>query len=215
MGEEEDSRRHLMEDHHDHHHDHDHHHHDHSHHHGGEEDHSYHLHSENTMEALADVQRSLRGSSMRLGKRRRLQAGGMYNYQVDIYVEIDQQLCIDTGDDCANNGGQPGAIVINYGKSLLCVCRSKFCFGLFMPFLLICVLTTYHTFLFPVFSERSLRWCQHHLRTRGRYSLTRYAYCLHHDLRWGWKFWECLEYHAYELWQGILSAMVVYKSLGR
>lgn len=200
-----------MEDHHDH----DHHHHDHSHHHGGEEDHSYHLHSENTMEALADVQRSLRGSSMRLGKRRRLQAGGMYNYQVDIYVEIDQQLCIDTGDDCANNGGQPGSIVINYGKSLLCVCRSKFCFGLFMPFLLICVLTTYHTFLFPVFSERSLRWCQHHLRTRGRYSLTRYAYCLHHDLRWGWKFWECLEYHAYELWQGILSAMVVYKSLGR
>ena len=149
------------------------------------------------MEALADVQRSLRGSSMRLGKRRRLQAGGMYNYQVDIYVEIDQQLCIDTGDDCANNGGQPGSIVINYGKSLLCV------------------LTTYHTFLFPVFSERSLRWCQHHLRTRGRYSLTRYAYCLHHDLRWGWKFWECLEYHAYELWQGILSAMVVYKSLGR
>ena len=110
----EDTRR-LMEDHHDHdyhHDDHDHHHHDH------EDDHSFHLHSENTMEALADVQRSLRGSSMRLGKRRRLQ-GGSYSYQVDIYVEIDQQLCIDTGDDCANNGGTPGAIVTNYGKSKL------------------------------------------------------------------------------------------------
>jgi len=79
--------RHLNEDHH-HHHDHHDHHHDHDHDHFN----------------LSEIKENLRGSSLRLGKQRRALQGVGYSYQVDIYIEIDNQLCIDNGEDCLQSG---------------------------------------------------------------------------------------------------------------
>jgi len=92
--------------------------HDHS-----DQDHSDHDHYSNhhhthdfepskTEEALADLQHSLRGSDVRIGKRRRVQ-GASYNYWVDVYVEIDYALCNDNGETCANG---IGTNTINYGQ---------------------------------------------------------------------------------------------------
>ena len=112
----EESRRHLKFDghsHDDHHHDHhDHKHHDHHHHH-----HDYDI--GNTLEALEDVQRSLRGSTLRLGKRRELQdESSGYSHWVDIYVEVDNALCARNGEDCAANGLENSPLTINYVVSL-------------------------------------------------------------------------------------------------
>lgn len=112
----EESRRHLKFDghsHDDHHHDHhDHKHHDHHHHH-----HDYDI--GNTLEALEDVQRSLRGSTLRLGKRRELQDESPgYSHWVDIYVEVDNALCARNGEDCAANGLENSPLTINYVVSL-------------------------------------------------------------------------------------------------
>ena len=93
--------RHLAEHHH-----HDHSHHDHSHHHD-------HGHSLNVHDALDDLRRQLRGSSVRLGKKHRvLQGGAPYEYQVDVYVEVDQDLCNTQGDTTVC----PGTATENYGK---------------------------------------------------------------------------------------------------
>ena len=89
-------------------HDHDDHHNHHSH---------FHLKDDSLMEeALDEVQRSLRGSSIRLGKRRELQVATGYSYQVDIYIEIDNQLCIDNSEDCQANGLDNSPNTVNYGK---------------------------------------------------------------------------------------------------
>jgi len=91
--------RHLGEHHHHHHDDHDHSHHDHGH--------------LNVHNALDDLRRQLRGSSVRLGKKQRvLQTGAPYEYQVDVYVEVDQDLCNTQGDTVVC----PGTATENYGK---------------------------------------------------------------------------------------------------
>lgn len=70
-----------LEDHEGHHHD------DYHHHHHG---------TENSETALQDIKEGLRGSTVRMGKRRKLQTGD-YNYQVDVFIEIDQTLVTKTG----------------------------------------------------------------------------------------------------------------------
>ena len=91
-------------------HDHDHNH-DHS-------DHSNHHFDPSNDNALAHVQHSLRGSEMRIGKRRRVQGTSRYSYWVDIYVEIDYELCNDNGESALCRAGTIGPNTINYGKSL-------------------------------------------------------------------------------------------------
>lgn len=90
--------RHLTEDHHeDHHHDHDHH--DHHHHHHG---HEHGLDSSDLSIGVENLRKSLRGSDV-MNKRRKLQDSNLpYTFQIDLYVEIDQ-------DFVNNNGGQAGA----------------------------------------------------------------------------------------------------------
>jgi hypothetical protein len=91
--------------------------HSHDTHHDHVEDHShFHLKDDTLEEALEEVERSLRGSSIRLGKRRELVVATDYSYQVDIYIEIDNQLCIDNGEDCQANGLENSPNTINYGK---------------------------------------------------------------------------------------------------
>lgn len=52
---------------------------------------------------LADLQRSLRGSQLRIGKRRRVQES--YSFWVDIYVEIARDLCAGNGEgDICDSG---------------------------------------------------------------------------------------------------------------
>ena len=98
---------------------HSHNHHDIPHDHNDHHDHHSHFHlKDDTLmeEALDEVQRSLRGSSIRLGKRRELVVATDYSYQVDIYIEIDNQLCIDNGEDCQANGLENSPNTVNYGK---------------------------------------------------------------------------------------------------
>ena len=100
---EENSDRHLMdyeEDHHDDHSQHNHYH-----------ERSHHLDGEDMEQAISHVRENLRGSDIRLGKRRRL-AGGSYNYQVDMYIEVDQALVNE-------NGGVFNPNTINYVNSLV------------------------------------------------------------------------------------------------
>jgi len=88
----------------------DHHHHEDSSH----NDHREHHHNHDMSDidsALSYIKDNLRGSSVRLGKRRKLQSGGSYSYQVDIYLEIDQQLVND-------NGGILNPNTINYVNSI-------------------------------------------------------------------------------------------------
>lgn len=88
----------------------DHHHHEDSSH----NDHREHHHNHEMSDidsALSYIKDNLRGSSVRLGKRRKLQSGGSYSYQVDIYLEIDQQLVND-------NGGILNPNTINYVNSI-------------------------------------------------------------------------------------------------
>lgn len=51
--------------------------------------HSDHFDPSNTEEVLADLQHSLRGSQLRIGK---------HSFWVDIYVEIDRDLCAGKGE---------------------------------------------------------------------------------------------------------------------
>jgi hypothetical protein len=93
---------------------HNHFHHDNSDHDHHDHDHDHDFDPSNTKEALADLQHSLRGSELRIGKRRRVQ-GGSYNFCVDVYIEIDYALCNKNGETCANGIGPN---TINYGESL-------------------------------------------------------------------------------------------------
>ena len=109
--------RHLVE--HDHEDDHFHSHHDHS-----DHDHSHHDHSDHNFDpsndnAFSHVQHSLRGSEMRIGKRRRVQGSSSYAYWVDIYIEIDYDLCNDNAELALCNAGTIGPNTINYGTLLL------------------------------------------------------------------------------------------------
>jgi hypothetical protein len=92
----------LFEDGHD---DHDHSAHDH-------QDHSHDFDPSKTDDALANLKHSLRGSELRIGKRRRAQGVG-YDYHVDVYVEIDFALCAANGETCANGIGTK---TLNYGE---------------------------------------------------------------------------------------------------
>jgi hypothetical protein len=80
--------------------------------------HSNHNFDPSNNNALAHVQHSLRGSEMRIGKRRRVQGTSRYSYWVDIYVEIDYELCNDNGESALCRAGTIGPNTINYGKSL-------------------------------------------------------------------------------------------------
>ena len=96
--------------------DHDHFDHDHSDHdysdHLDLSDHDHHFDASKTEDALADLKHSLRGSDLRIGKRRRVQ-GLSYSYWVDVYVEIDYALCAKNGETCASG---IGTNTINYGE---------------------------------------------------------------------------------------------------
>ena len=88
-------------------HNHDHHDHDHLH------DHDHH-----SVNALDDLRRQLRGSSFRLGNKKERSLAGEeapYDYQVDVYVEVDQALCNTQGDTAVC----PGQNTIDYGKFCL------------------------------------------------------------------------------------------------
>jgi hypothetical protein len=64
--------------------------------------------SSNNGDVLAEIKHSLRGSELRIGRRRRVQ-GESYAYWVDVYVEIDYALCTDCSTEIGPN-------TINYGK---------------------------------------------------------------------------------------------------
>jgi len=86
--------------------------------HDEDHDHSHHDHSDhdfdpsNIDETIADLKHSLRGSEIRMGKRRRVQ-GGSFAYWVDVYVEIDHALCNANGETCTTTIGPK---TINYGE---------------------------------------------------------------------------------------------------
>ena len=83
-------------------------------------DHFDHYHSDHrsghdpsgTAKLLADIQRSLRGSELRIGKRRRMQST-IYTYWVDIYIEIDYKLCRANGESCVAGIGPN---TLSYGE---------------------------------------------------------------------------------------------------
>jgi len=115
--------RHLVE----HDHGHSHLHHDHSDHDHFNHDHSDHDHSDHDFDpsnnnALSHVQHSLRGSEMRFGKHCRVQGSSSYAYWVDIYIEIDYELCNDNAELALCNAGTIGPNTINYGTLLLFDC---------------------------------------------------------------------------------------------
>jgi hypothetical protein len=59
---------------------------------------------------------------MRIGKRRRVLQGGSnssYAYWVDIYIEIDYELCNDNAELALCNAGTIGPNTINYGTLFL------------------------------------------------------------------------------------------------
>jgi len=104
----------LFEDGHDDHHDlsdHDHSAHDHH-------DHSHDFDPSKTENALADLKHSLRGSEVRIGKRRRVQARA-FNFWVDVYVEIDSELCNKKGELASCTAGTIGPNTLNYSEFLL------------------------------------------------------------------------------------------------
>lgn len=96
--------RHLLEETtHDHHHDH-----DHSHPHD-EHDHSNMYHGID----LTEIKNDLRNSNLRLGKRRDLQTTTGYKFQVDMYIEVDFDLCAKHGEACTNGVGPKTLNYIN------------------------------------------------------------------------------------------------------
>ncbi len=85
--------------------------HDHSHHDHGDHDHDF--DPSNIDDTISDLKHSLRGSELRMGKRRRVQ-GASFAYWVDVYVEIDYALCNRNGETCATGIGPR---TLNYGES--------------------------------------------------------------------------------------------------
>ena len=84
----------------------------------GHHDHSHDFDPSKTEKALADLQHSLRGSEVRIGKRRRVQASS-YGYWVDIYIEIDKDLCSKKGELALCEAGTIGPNTLNYSEFLL------------------------------------------------------------------------------------------------
>ena len=75
---------------------------EHDHEHDHEEHEHHHHHNEKIEQAFADLSNNLRGSKIQMGKRRKLKTAGNYNYQVDIYVEVDQKLFEKNGKSLEN-----------------------------------------------------------------------------------------------------------------
>ena len=98
--------------------------HDHSDHRDHSDHHDHHDHHHDfdplkTEEALTDLRRSLRGAEMCMGKRRRVeQQGAGYAYWVDMYIEIDRDLCARNGELATCDAGTIGPNTINYVNAL-------------------------------------------------------------------------------------------------
>ena len=80
--------------------------HDHDHSHPYEHDHS-------TIIDLTEIKKDLRNSNLRLGKRRDLQTATGYKFQVDMYIEVDFDLCAKHGEACTNGVGPKTLNYIN------------------------------------------------------------------------------------------------------
>lgn len=75
----------------------------HTHHHHDHEEHLPHDHDHDHDDLdLSAIKQNLRGTNIRLGKRRQLQEGLEYTYQVDMFLEIDVALCQANGETCSN-----------------------------------------------------------------------------------------------------------------
>ena len=79
---------------------------DHSHHHE-------HEHSTTDGIDISEIKNELRNSNLRLGKRRELQTATGYKFQVDMYIEIDFDLCARHGETCTNGVGPKTLNYIN------------------------------------------------------------------------------------------------------
>lgn len=82
------------------------------------DDHSHDFDPSKTKEALEELQRSLRGPVLPIGKRRRMQ-GASYAYWVDLYIEIDRDLCNKNLELAMCDAGTIGPNTINYGELLI------------------------------------------------------------------------------------------------
>ena len=97
--------------------------HNHHHHHHDYNSHEDHATNHAAMlDGLDQIQRGLSGngssSTVRLGERRQLQGSTKpYNYQVDLYIEIDYIFCALNGEDCSTGIGPN---TINYGEFVWC-----------------------------------------------------------------------------------------------
>ncbi|KAL3823124.1 hypothetical protein ACHAXA_006454 [Cyclostephanos tholiformis] len=80
-------------------------------------DHSHQFDPSDTVLAMVDIQHSLRGSEIRIGKRRRAQAIS-FAFWVDIYIEIDRELCGDKGEITLCDAGTIGPNTLNYVNAL-------------------------------------------------------------------------------------------------
>jgi hypothetical protein len=161
--------RHLVEHDHGHSHlHHDHSDHDHSDHDHSDHDHSDHDHSDHDFDpsnnnALSHVQHSLRGSEMRFGKRRRVQGSSSYAYWVDIYIEIDYELCNDNAELALCNAGTIGPNTVNYGMLLL--------FDYSSLILLLCVSFVYFITLMLTYHSEQITTISECIVCRGEYHL--------------------------------------------
>jgi len=79
---------------------------DHSHHHDHE-----HLTADGI--DISKIKNGLRDSKLRLGKRRELQTATGYKFQVDMYIEVDFDLCARHGEACTNGVGPKTLNYIN------------------------------------------------------------------------------------------------------
>ena len=84
--------------------------------HDDNQNHPHHFNPSNTEETMADLHHSIRGSQFWIGKNRRVQAN--YFHWVDIYVEIDRELCVDNGEGAICDAGTIGPNTINYVNAL-------------------------------------------------------------------------------------------------
>jgi hypothetical protein len=94
----------------------------HHHHHHDYNSHEDHANHAAMLDGLDQIQRGLSGngssSTVRLGERRQLQGSTKpYNYQVDLYIEIDNLFCALNGEDCSTGIGPN---TINYGEFVRC-----------------------------------------------------------------------------------------------
>ena len=77
-----------------------------------------------TIRNLTDINEGLSGSSVRLGKpHRNLKSDPGYSYQVDVFVEVDYDLCDRNGETCANG---LGLNTMNYMNSLFAGANSMY-----------------------------------------------------------------------------------------